>query len=144
MTNVCVILLSNYTIFNCICSKLPLHIYLCWKEPRELHTACQWLRTLCSLKYRACSSHCWRHRASCSRCRASCSASIRDRLGRWTEHVGRAISLNKQNKQLEELAHNWRKPYVSVYFSVNATRKKDTLHDVNSFYDTSTAVLGLV
>ncbi|KAG7244048.1 hypothetical protein INR49_006209 [Caranx melampygus] len=56
-------------------------------ECRELHAACFWLRTLCSLKYRACNSHCCRNRASCSRCRASCPASTRDRLGIWAERI---------------------------------------------------------
>lgn len=82
----------------CLYSKVracgPGACYLCWKECRELHTSCLWMRTLCSLKYRACCSHCCRLRPSCSRCRASCPASTLERLGTRAERVGRAMLLS--------------------------------------------------
>lgn len=68
--------------------------YLWWKELREPHAACLRLWRFCSLKYRACSSHCCRHRASCSRLRDNWSAAMRDRLDKWVDNVGRAMNVN--------------------------------------------------
>lgn len=95
--------------------------YLCWKDWRELHSACLLLRTSCCLKYCEWVSHWRRHLSSRSRCRSICCSRLRP--AQRVERVGRAIG-----SQLKDTPHRGtlklERPFTACCFSYCCTEHR--------------------